>query len=146
MTTFSADVSAWVRKARGRMLAVRNESAQDLIAEMQEPGPSVANPDSFGTGHLPIDTGALRASLVATLNDPSRQSTARPSTGSFAHNPSQVALVIAGAALTDTIYATYSASYAPLMNARYGFRDLAVQNWNQTVQRNVRKVQGRMLG
>ena len=71
MSTFSAQVSAWVRMSERRIETVFKEAAQDVISEMQEVGPSVANPDSHGGGNMPVDTGALRASLQAALNQPS---------------------------------------------------------------------------
>lgn len=136
--SFSAQVDAWVRKSEARLEAVFKWSAQDVISEMQEVGPSVANPDSFGTGHMPVDTGALRASLQAALDTPATPAmTFRPpSGGSIAYDPSPVALVIAGAKLGQTIYATYGASYAPRMEARYGFVRLAAQQWARIVSRN----------
>ena len=137
--SFTADVDAFVRKTDARLLAVFRSSAQDVIAEMQEPGPSVANPSSFGTGHMPIDTGFLRASLQAGIDEPvARSSTPAAGHQDVAYNPAPVALVIAGARLGQTIFATYGAVYARAMEARYGFVRLAAQNWQKIVGKNVR--------
>lgn len=144
--SFSADVGAWVRKSEARIEAVLKMSALDVISEMNEVGPSVANPDSFGTGHLPVDTGFLRASLQAAINRSAPAIQFRPPTGNFAYDVSPVAMVIAGAAITDTIFATYTAVYAPIMNAKYGFRDLAVQNWGSIVAKNARLARQRVTG
>jgi hypothetical protein len=46
----------------------------------------------------------------------------------------------------ETIYATYAANYAPIMESRYGFVRLAAQNWRAIVDRNVRAVESRVLG
>lgn len=145
--SFSAAVSAWVRKSEARIEAVFKSSAQDVISEMQEPGPSVANPQGFGTGHMPIDTGFLRASIQAAINEPRPAMLFRPpSAENVAYDPSPVALVIAGAKLGQTIYATYGASYAPAMEARYGFVRMAAQNWQSIVNRNARLAKERVLG
>lgn len=145
--SFSASVSAWVRKSEARLEAVFKGSAQDVISLMQEPGPSVANPDGFGTGHMPIDTGFLRASLMAAINDPVPSIVFRPpDLTSAAYDPSPIALVIAGAKLGETIYATYSADYARAMEARYGFVRLAAQKWPEIVSRNAQLARQRVEG
>jgi hypothetical protein len=145
--SFSASVSEWVRKSEARMEAVLKMSAQDVISEMNEVGPSVANPDSFGVGHMPVDTGFLRASLQAAINDPQPAFQFRPpSLGNVAYDPSPVALVIAGAKLGQTIFATYGAVYAPRMEARYGFVRLAAQNWQSIVAKNARLARQRVTG
>ncbi len=145
--SFSASVSDWVRKSEARIEAVFKSSAQDVISEMQEVGPSVANPDSFGTGHMPVDTGFLRASLQAEINQLATPVMVFRLPGrSEQYDPSPVALVIAGAALGDKIYATYAAAYAPRMEARYGFVRLAAQNWQQIVTRNAALARQRVHG
>lgn len=127
-----------------RIETVFKESAQDVISEMQEVGPSVANPDSTGTGHMPVDTGALRASLQAAINQPSNVVFRPPTSGSVAYDPSHVALVIASAKVGETIYATYSVEYAKAMETRYGFTRLAAQNWQQIVNRRAAIVKRRV--
>jgi hypothetical protein len=144
--TFSAQVSAFVAKTERRIEAVFKASAQDVISDMQEPGPAIGSPTAFGTGNLPVVTGFLRASLQAAINNPPGGITFRPPDGNFAYEPSAVALVIAGARLGETIYATYAANYAPFMEARYGFVRLAAQNWQSIVDRNAREAQRRVLG
>lgn len=147
MTSFSAQVDAWVRKTERRMETVFKEAAQDVISEMQEVGPSVANPDSTGSGHMPVDTGFLRASLQAKLNQSAGVQIQRPSGDeNYAYNASPVVLVIASANLGDTIFATYAASYASRMEERYGFVRLAAQNWQQIVNRRAKAVRDRVLG
>lgn len=64
-----------------------------------------------------------------------------PSAENVAYDPSPVALVIAGAKLGQTIYATYGAAYAPAMEARYGFVRMAAQRWASIVAENARKAQ-----
>ena len=139
--SFSATVAAWVAKSEQRLTDVFRKSAQDVISEMQEVGPSVTNPDSRGIGNMPVATGFLRASIQASINEPRPAILFRPpSVKSFAYDPSPVALVIAGAKLGETVYGTYGAAYAPMMEARYGFVRLAAQNWQKIVTRNVREL------
>lgn len=144
MPTFSAQVSAWVNKSQRRIDTVFKESAQDVITIMQEVGPSVANPDSTGGGHMPVDTGALRASLQAALNSPGQVVFRPPSGSSIRYDPSPVALVIASAKPGDTIYATYSVEYAKAMEYRYGFVRLAAQQWQDVVSRAAARVKARV--
>lgn len=146
--SFSASVSKWVAQSERRIETVFKEAAQDVISEMQEVGPSVANPEGHGTGNLPVDTGFLRASMQAGLNQPANSMTFRPppdaKEGSAAYDPEPVALVINGAKLGDTIYATYGAEYAGRMETRYGFVRLAAQNWQSIVSKRARKVKARV--
>lgn len=143
--SFSAAVSEWVAVSERRMEVVFKESAQDVISEMQEVGPSEANPDSFGTGRMPVDTGFLRASLQAAINSPATGMEFRePLSKDIKYDPSPVALVIAGAKLGDAIFATYAASYAPQMEYRYGFVRLAAQNWQKIVNRRAAIVKKRV--
>lgn len=142
--TFSAQVSAWVAISERRIETVFKEAAQDVISEMQEVGPSVANPDSTGTGNMPVDTGALRASLQAALNQPSDVVFRPPAGKNIAYDPSPIALVIASAKVGDTIYATYSVAYARAMEERYGFTRLAAQNWQSIVNRAAVRVKRRV--
>lgn len=144
MTTFSAQVSAWVSMSERRIETVFKEAAQDVILEMQEVGPSVANPDSHGGGNMPVDTGALRASLQAALNQPSNVVFRPPAGGNIQYDPSPVAMVIASAKLGDTIYATYSVEYAREMEYRYGFVRLSAQNWQEIVSRAAVRVKRRV--
>ncbi|WP_290497628.1 hypothetical protein [Hyphomonas sp. UBA4494] len=129
---FSATVDQWVRETKERMEAVFKESAQRVISDMQEP--------VGAGGNMPVDTGFLRASLRASVNEPSMSFTFRPDEGgAYRYEATQVALTIAGADLGDTIYAVYSANYAH--HVEYGaqgrapraFVRLAAQKWPQIV-------------
>lgn len=127
---FKATVDAWVAETKGRVLAVRNECAQRVIEIMQ-------TPVSRG-GALPVDTGFLRASLKAVAGDPHFALTMAPDAGGvFTWDGGEVALVIAGAAITDTISAVYTANYARRLE--YGFigQDSLGRTYNQAGRRFV---------
>lgn len=136
--SFSATVDAWVAQTQARMVAVRNDATQEVIAAMQLPGPSVANPGGGAGGHMPIDTGFLRASLVVNLDDafPPLRDNPDPK-GSFTWDAQDVVLTISGAPLGTPILAVYSAAYAKKVEERYGFVRLAAQRWPQIVEDSV---------
>lgn len=128
--SFGAQVGEWVKKVKTRELAVFRESAQRVIGEMQ-------TAEGAG-GRMPVDTGFLRASLQATIGAPAGGATGKPlkrtkgQEGVIYHlDAGQVALVIAGAELGHTIYATYGAAYARRME--YGFvgQDSLGRTYNQ---------------
>jgi len=132
--SFEAKVTAWVRASKERMVAVRNDAAQEIISIAQKPGPSVANPANSGGGAMPISTGYLRSSLVATIGTdlPALQDNPNPD-GKFSFDQSTVNLTIAGADINAPITAAYSARYARVMENRYAFVRLAVQQWPRVV-------------
>ena len=93
-------------------------------------------------------TGFLWASLMAsTTAMPRINPNAKPVDGqTYKFDFGQVEAVIASASLDDTIYAGWTASYAA--HREYGangqpadaFLRMAVQNWNEIVNRNAKKV------
>jgi hypothetical protein len=140
--TFTADVSAWVRKSKKRMLVVIQQSAQDVIELAQKP--------VGAGGNMPVDTGYLRASLTTTLNTPgaSYPAKARFEPNSYSAEvgaaEAQYTLTINRMKLGDTIYAVYLANYAYFQEygsqGRTGraFVRLAAQQWRSIVAKNVR--------
>lgn len=142
---FEAQVGAWVAQTEERMLAVFKEAAQRVIEAMQVPVAS--------GGNMPVDTGFLRASLLATLNAPSTQVVFRPSDlYTYAFDEGQVSLVIAAARIGDSIFAVYTANYARFQEygsngrAGRGFVRLAAQQWQQIVSAVVADAQSRAAG
>lgn len=139
---FSAQVDAWIRQSEQRFEAVFRESAQRVIAEMQKP--------VGAGGNMPVDTGFLRASLLATTGSPPqiRKDHVPEKGASYLGDDAagQVALVIAGAGIGQTIYACYTAAYAAFVEygtskmAGRGFVRLAAQRWQQIVDQVVSEV------
>lgn len=96
-------------------------------------------------GNMPVKTGFLRASLLASTS-------ALPVIGSITgsgartYNPSQVEATIAASTLDDTLYFGYTAKYAA--HREFGsngrppdaFVRLAAQNWLSTVESNWARV------
>lgn len=133
MAKFSATVDAWVRKSKQKTEAVFKTAVQSTIDDMQTP--------VGAGGNMPVDTGFLRASIQASLNAPVLRQ--MPNPGGAAGFATDTSLVIAGAELGDTIYATYGANYAVYQeygaNGKpgRGFVRLAAQNWQANVNRAV---------
>lgn len=138
--SFAAAVAGWAEKVPEAVEAVRNQSAADVVKDMQ-------TLRSEG-GRMRYDTGFLWASLMASTSAmPNINPSARPTEGgSYSFDFGQVEAVIAGASLDDTLYFGYTASYAA--HREYGsngqpadgFVRLAAMNWQQIVNRNAEKV------
>jgi len=139
---FAADVSAWVKKTKERQTAVYRESAQRVVEVMQTP--------RAAGGNMRIDTGFLRASLVAVTGDKLPIKTEKPEgITSFAYNAGPINLVINGAEITEPITVAYTANYA--RPREYGARgqapdrfvELAAQQWQRIVAEVAREAQAR---
>ncbi|NTG07150.1 HK97 gp10 family phage protein [Rhizobium rhizogenes] len=138
--SFAAQVAGWAEKVPEAVEAVRNQSAADVVKEMQ-------TLTSEG-GRLPFKTGFLWASLMASTSAmPSINQNAKPIDGkSYSFAFDSVEAVIAGSSLDDDLYFGYTAAYAG--HQEYGangrppaaFVRSAVQNWDQHVNRNAEKV------
>lgn len=117
--------------------ALFKESTSEIVGKMQL---SKAN-----GGNMPVKTGFLRASLLASTS-------MLPAVGSITgsgkreYNPSQVEATIAASTLDDTLYFGYTANYA--LHREFGsngrppdgFVRLAAQNWLSTVASNWAKI------
>lgn len=83
-------------------------------------------------GRLPIRTGYLRASLVATLGEDRPPATSPPDAGgSFSWDAGQIALVIDGAPAEATLRFTYSARYAARIHFGFDGEDSLGRRFNQ---------------
>lgn len=141
--SFADAVADWADATEAQLRWVFRASAQDVIEAMQEVGPSKANPDSTGTGRMPVDFGFLRASLVVQLNaDPPPAN--RESDGVKRDwNPAAATLVINQAEIGDRITAGYTAIYARRVNySGYNWVAYAEGQWQQIVRRNAERAKG----
>jgi hypothetical protein len=143
--SFAAQVSEWCQQVEGAAEAVFQTAAQMVANEVREPVAS--------GGRMPIDTGNLRRSLMAsTAEMPTIK------TGQETFNDSGIELVIAGAELGSTVYLGFQAAYAARMNygfvgedslgrvynqAGFGFVDAVAQRWPQIVAAAEVTVRGR---
>jgi hypothetical protein len=127
---FSATVDAWCLKSQKRMLAIFRGSAQRTVSIAQT-----------GVPHIPVDLGFARASVRASTESmPAIDPGFVNKTGqTFAYDPGEIVLVIAGAELGQTIYIGWTAAYVGELErghskqAPSGFVRLAAMQWQQTV-------------
>lgn len=122
--SFSAQIAEWTKKVEGATEAVFKESVQELVSQMQ--------------ALVPVDTGFLRASLVASTSAMPSLRLSNPG-GSFTPDQGQIELVIASTDLGDTIYLGYTAKYGAYVHYGSGGRpprpwvDLVAQRWASIV-------------
>ena len=132
MKSFTAQVEERVAAYKKRMEATIKASAQDLAEEMTRP---VAK-----GGRMRVDTGFLRASLMASTAAPPRiNASARPRDGARYSPDGSVEAVILGASIEDTIYLGFTAAYAGPREYKDGFVEGAVLNWGAIVEKNARR-------
>tara|TARA_R110002051_G_scaffold230715_1_gene292714 strand:+ start:2594 stop:3031 length:438 start_codon:yes stop_codon:yes gene_type:complete len=142
-SSFAAQVGDWVRETKARQTAVYRESAQRVIAAMQVP--------VGAGGNMPVDTGFLRASLMASLGYTLPPTRDNPG-GAVSYDPGAVSLTISRAEISDPITAVYTASYAE--HVEYGARGragrrfvaLAAQQWPRIVSEVATEAQARAGG
>lgn len=143
--SFAAEVSDWVRQTKGAAREVYRESAQRVVETMQVPR-------AMG-GNMRVDTGFLRASLVATTTGIIPPLQGKPDgVPAFSYDAGQINLVINGADITDTITVAYTANYA--RPREYGSRGqpgdrfvaLAAQQWQRIVSEVATEAQARAGG
>ena len=139
---FFASVDEWVKKTKDAQKYIFLQSAQDLIEIMQTP--------KGKGGNMPVDLGFLRSSLRVTLNQPASGFMDREVGNDYKWAEERTyTLTIAGASVTDSIWAVYLANYA--VHQEYGtkymegngFRRLAAQQWQQIVAKNVAKAKAK---
>lgn len=139
--SFAAAVEDWVRKVKGAEEGIFRQATEEVIDVMQTP--------VGAGGHMPIQTGFLRASLMASTSAMPLMTRENPGAAS-GFDFAEVSLVIAGAELGQTIYAGYTANYAAFVN--YGsqgrparqFVELAAQRWPSIVDQVARQLKTRL--
>ena len=148
MSTFSAQIDAWVRETKERQTAVFRESSQRITEEILLP---VAK-----GGHMRVETGFLRASLSASLDGALPQLAARPESAveasrasgapSIQFDSSPVTLTISNADIGDKITFAFAANYARHVENRFAMVRLGAQRWPQAVEEVAREAKGRTGG
>ena len=138
MANFSASVDGWVSKSQKRIDAVRKESVQRVVNDMQTP---------VGRGgNMVVDTGFLRSSLMAST-------ATMPRVGEDEQgSESQITLAIANWDAGQPLYLGYTANYAA--HVHWGTRGraarlwvtLAAQRWQQIVAEVARELRSRAGG
>ncbi|WP_062233206.1 hypothetical protein [Aureimonas sp. N4] len=145
-TSFSASVGAWAQKVEGAVEAVFKQSVQELVREVQK--------TRNEGGRMRVDTGFLRASLLASTSmmpriNPAAKPAKDAGPNSVPYNFGTIEAVIAGSELGQTIYLGYTASYAGYRE--YGVNDqpgdafvrTAAQRWSSIVEAEAAKAKAR---
>jgi hypothetical protein len=142
--SFSTAVAQWADKVEGAVEAIFKEATQEVVEEMQKP---------VGQGgRMRVDTGFLRASLLASSTSmPAINASAKPvEGGAYTPDCGQIEAVIAGADIGDTLYFGYTASYAGYREygangqPADGFVRLAAQSWPIIVDRKAAELKARL--
>lgn len=127
---FIADVARFGRLTVEKMIRVARQSSDDVVREAQTP---VAK-----GGDLPVDTGALRNSLVTEINGVQ-----------VAAGGDSFTLGIAQLELGDVLSVAWTADYAIPRHYMVGvgqggglWRDKAAAKWSGIVDKNARAIRG----
>lgn len=129
---FQAQVADWIKKSEAAMLTVAQQATQATVKEAQTP---IAQ-----GGRMPVKDGYLRNSMVGALNAiPSGSATIAGMTW----NGEGVTATILRAKPGDTITIGWTAVYAGVMEARYAYMGMAVQNWQRNVNAAVNEMSRR---
>lgn len=136
MTTFEAQVAEWARKVEGAVEVIFKESCQELVSELNT--------------LVPVDTGFLRSSLMASTTSMPVMSLDNPGAGVFSPDIGTIELVIAGADAGDTIYLGYTANYGAYVHAGANGRPgrpwvaMVAQRWPSIVATVSARVRSRL--
>ena len=128
-----AQLDAWTKKTKERMLAVYKGSVQEFVSRAQS--------------RIPVDTGFARASIRGSLE-------AMPQINHLSHGDpdksysvdmSQITLLINSAKSGQTIYIGWTANYVQYLEwghsdqAPYGFIGVTALEWPQIVAGEIAK-------
>lgn len=132
------NLQKFVKSEEEKTLAVFKESIKDLIEE--------ANKTIYEGGHMRVDTGFLRASGVAAINEvPKGENEGRKravgETGVlYSYNTASVNVMLPKLKFKDKFYFGWTAWYAQVREAYDGFLATAIQKWPQIIDKNIRRV------
>lgn len=115
------------------MLAVGRHAAQTVANEVRRP--------RGAGGHMPVVTGNLRRSLMASTSFMPRMVSG---TREFGDNDAQIELTIAGWKVTGTLYLGFQAAYARVREYDNGFVRLTAQRWQSIVEESARIIKSRI--
>ena len=150
--SFSAAVDEWVRQSEARMEAVFRQSCQRLVVVAQTP---VAH-----GGNMPVDTGFLRASGIATTQAPVPVNPAAVGEPDkvYEFNNAAALGVLARLKIGQTLFFCWTAAYARRIEYGFngtdslgrvfnqrgrGFVRLAAQQWQTIVASTAREARNR---
>lgn len=133
MSTFAATVGDWARRTEGALDVVFRESCQELVSQLN--------------ALAPVDTGFMRASLVASTT---AMPMIRAADGQVPGDLGEIVLVINGLEAGEVLYLGYTASYSAFVhygaNGRAGrpWVDMVSQRWQSIVAAKAAEVKSRL--
>jgi len=129
---FSKQVERHVRKYKKIMPTVAKQSAQEVVAKAQ-----LHNKKG---GRMRIDTGFLRASIVAGIGSmPTGQTKGEPDKNYVYTGHGLAATLIRWNPATESLFVGWTANYARAREATDGFMRGASEEWSGIVERVVKK-------
>jgi hypothetical protein len=132
---FSATIDAWAKKSQKRMLAVRNQSTQDIIDDAQLP--------TAKGGRMHVDTGFLRASGQSSLTGMPTGPIRGAKDQTYGTDPGGASVNIGKWPLGGSFFFGWTANYARPREAKDAFLRLAVMKWPNFVTNNIAKAKAR---
>ncbi len=152
MGKFEDQVREFTRKAQARYRATARLAVQDTISMAQRVRIGTATDlsgisDVPSGGRMPIVTGFLRASNQAAQRIMPSGPSDNPKNKKYpidtqvAGEPVSVTLARWDPNTQATLFVGWTANYARRMEAKYGFLQGSVEQWDQTVKKAVKKVE-----
>jgi hypothetical protein len=134
--TFKGQIDEWILMSEELTGAVVKEASQELAI-------AANNPVGNG-GRMRVDTGFLRNSIVASLNQiPSGPDVKPDNYSKIGWEPTEVATTINRMKPDDTLYIGWSAEYAAYRENQDFFARTAAQNWSKYVDDAVLRLEMR---
>jgi hypothetical protein len=135
--SFSADVNKWIRASQGRFEAVLKQSAQDVI--------NIAQTPRAKGGRMRVDTGFMINSGRASIGVMPVGESRKPSGyDKKEFDDGQVILTLARLRPGQVLYFGWTANYALIRENKDGFLRMAVQQWQQIVNKNAAELRRRI--
>lgn len=125
LTDLKTQMDAIVIRTEERMLAVTKQAIYDTIDEAQKPRAK--------GGRMPVITGFLRRTGISSLNTPPSGPIRGDRDKTYTWAEDSVLSILTRMKIGDVFYFGWSAIYARKQNARHGFLDAALMNWQRNV-------------
>lgn len=125
LINLKTQMDAIVIRTQERMLAVTKQAIYDTLSEAQ-------NPRAKG-GKMPVITGFLRRTGISSLNTPPSGPIRGDKDKTYTWSDDSALSVLSRMKIGDIFYFGWSAIYARKQNARHGFLDAALMNWQRNV-------------
>ena len=125
ITDLKTQMDAIVIRTQERLLAVTKQAIYDTAMESQK--------TRTDGGKMPVITGFLRRTGISSLNTPPSGPIRGERDKTYIWSGDSVLKVLSGMKIGDVFYFGWSAIYARKQNARHGFLDAALMNWQKNV-------------